>query len=132
MLAALVCGCAPFTQYIPLVDAPRPLQVHDAAQVQTFFVTPPARPHVDIGMLRAVAPDGTPEQMVALLRATAGQHGCDALLVTNVKVYDRGGSTGATVEGSCEVYIDAPTTTTSPPRSPSAGSPGASTPRTPS
>jgi len=114
ILAVLAAACSAYPEYIPVVPAPRQLQWRAAAQVQAFLVTPPARPHVDIGMLQAIAYDKTVEQMIALLRTTAGQHGCDALVVTSLHVSPRGLSTLASIDGSCEVYTDAPATATSP------------------
>jgi hypothetical protein len=102
-LAVLAAGCGPYFEYIPVAPVPRQLYVHGAAEVQTFLFTPPARPHVDIAMLRVTTNDATVEEMIALLRAKAGQFGCDALLVTSVKVLVH-----PSMEGSCEIYIDAP------------------------
>jgi hypothetical protein len=55
----------------------------------------------------------TVQQMMNLVRAAAGQHGCDALLVTRVTVRSAGFSSPASIEGSCEVYTDVPPTTAS-------------------
>jgi hypothetical protein len=116
MFALLVVGCAAEVQYVPLLPAPRQLYVRGSAQVDLFMVTPPPRPHLDIGMLRLAWVDSgtaTVPQMMNLVRATAGQHGCDALLVTRVTVPTVASSLPGSIEGSCEVYTDVPPTTAS-------------------
>ena len=110
--ALLVVGCAPEVQYVPVLPAPRQLYVRGPAQVDLFMVTAPPRPHLDIGMLTFVWADSEREpvqQMLNFVRAAAGQHGCDALLVTRVAV-SPSGSKRADIEGSCEVYTDIPPT----------------------
>jgi hypothetical protein len=112
ILAILGAGCVSArAEYIPVVPAPRQLQLHGAAQVQTFLVTPPGRPHLDIGMLHVATCGQTLEQTMVLLRTTAGQRGCDAVVITNLNVFEHGRGTctsGSIIDGSCEVYTDAP------------------------
>jgi hypothetical protein len=92
-------------------------------QVETFVVTPPSRPHVDIGMLQVIRHSGDEsfDQMLALLRTAAAQHGCDALLVTSVDTRALKYSSGSIV-GSCEVFTDVqsapPAAPLGPPRGP--------------
>ncbi len=106
--AVLAAGCGPYADYVPVFPPPRPLQARTAAQVDIFLVTPPARPHADIGMLWVATKDGTLEQMLTLLRVTAGQHGCDAVVVTRVASRSAGLSTAVDLEASCEVYTSPP------------------------
>ena len=117
MFALLVAGCAAAeVRYLPMLPAPRQLYVHEPAQVEVFVVTPPPRPHLDIGMLSfawAGSENETVQQMMNLVRAAAAQHGCDALLVTRVNVRSVGFSSPGTIEGSCEVYTDVPPTSAS-------------------
>jgi len=116
MFALLAVGCAAEVQYVPMLAAPRQLYVRAPAQVEVFVVTPPPRPHVDIGMLNlawAGSEGETVQQMMNLVRAAAGQQGCDALLVTRVAVRAVGFSSPGSIEGSCEVYTDLPPTTAS-------------------
>jgi hypothetical protein len=115
--AVLAAGCAAKVEYVAMVPAPRQLYSHSPDQVETLLVTPAARPHVDIGMLRVRwmgYHDETREQMMDLLRAAAGQHGCDALVITRVDLHISQHSP-ASIEGSCEVYRDIPPTTGPPP-----------------
>ena len=115
MFVLLVVGCAAEVQYVPLLPAPRQLYVRGPAQVELFMVTPPLRPHVDIGMLSVVWADSeseTVQQMMNRVRAAAGQHGCDALLVTRAAVRP-GLPPPGSIEGSCEVYTGVPPTTAS-------------------
>ena len=115
--AVLAAGCAANVEYVAMVPAPHQLYSHSPDQVETLLVTPAARPHVDIGMLRVRwwgYHNETREQMMDLLRATAGRYGCDALIVTRVDVHISQHSP-ASIEGSCEVYRDIPPTTGPPP-----------------
>jgi len=115
--AILAGGCGASVEYVPMVPAPRPLYRHSPEQVETLLVTPVVRPHLDIGMLRVTwlgYHNETREQMMDLLRAAAGQHGCDALVVTRVDLHISQHSP-ASIEGSCEVYRDIPSTTGAPP-----------------
>jgi hypothetical protein len=115
--AVLAAGCAARVEYVAMIPAPRQLYIHSPDKVETLLVTPAARPHVDIGMLRVNwwgYHDETREQMMDLLRAAAGQHGCDALVVTRVDLHISQHSP-ASIEGSCEVYRDIPLTTGPPP-----------------
>ena len=126
MLAVLAAGCYPYSGYVSVVPAPRQLQIRGPLQVHTFLVTPPARPHVDIGMLWASSADTTVDQLIVVLRTTAGQHGCDALVITSLNVGRHGLSTAGRIDGSCEIYTDAAASNASQP-SP-APNPSASTP----
>jgi hypothetical protein len=115
MLAVLAAGCALYPpDYIPVIPPPRQLQVRGAAEVATFLVTPPARAHLDIGMVRAYSYATTVEQLVVRLRMTAGRHGCDALVITSINLEPRGLSTAGWIEGSCEIFTDPPAPTPSP------------------
>jgi hypothetical protein len=122
MFALLVVGCAAEVRYVPLLPAPRQLYVRGPAQVELFMVTPPLRPHLDIGMLSLAWADSesqTVQQMIDRVRAAAGQHGCDAFLVTRAIARPegiarpKGVSRLSSIEGSCEVYTDVPPTTAS-------------------
>ena len=119
VLGVLAAGCGPWVEYTPVIPAPRQLQVRGAGQVQIVLITPPARPHVDIGLLRvgwSNTDEDTLERHMELLRTAAGQHGCDVVVVT--RIVDR---LPGSIEGSCEVFTDVPAPTTSPPPSYDAG-----------
>ena len=91
--------------YVPIVAPPRPLAARTAAQVDVFLVTPPARAHLDLGLLQVIrgANEETLDELLGTLRAQAAERGCDALVVTMVDARATKHSP-ASVEGSCEIY----------------------------
>lgn len=107
-LAVTAGGCAARIAYIPMVDPPRPLYVRAPAQVETYVVTPPARPHVDLGLVQVIrgAGDQSIGEMLYLLRVAAAERGCDALVITMIDTR-RAKNSPVSVEGSCEIYTDA-------------------------
>jgi hypothetical protein len=70
-----------------------------------FVVTPPPRPHVDLGLLQVIRGNNeqTLDQMLGTLRAQAAERGCDAVVVTMVDARAARYSP-LSVEGSCEIY----------------------------
>jgi hypothetical protein len=114
-LAGSLSGCAHHAvHYTPLFAPPHPLAPRPVEKVELYLATPPARPHVDVGMLQvemyAFPNDKTApaivQQMFALLKQKAAQVGCDAVLVTSI---DRHASRhhSPSVQASCVVYNDA-------------------------
>ena len=103
-----VGGCGAHVAYIPLVSPQRPLYARAPAQVERYVVTPPARPHVDVGMVQVISGAGeqTIDEMLDMLRVEAGQRGCDAIVITMIDTR-RAKYSPVSVEGSCEVYTDA-------------------------
>jgi hypothetical protein len=108
LLAIAAGGCAPRIAYIPMVEPPRPLYVRAPAQVETYVVTPPARPHIDLGLVQVIrgASDRSIGEMLDLLHVAAAERGCDALVITMIDTR-RAKYSPVSVEGSCEIYTDA-------------------------
>jgi hypothetical protein len=126
LLTLLVgCGCSVTTaNFTPLNAAPHELAARSPEQVEVYSSAPPDRPHVDIGLV--VVEEGevganTPAELIWLLRQTAAQRGCDAIVLSppgsksetpllsdythSFKVYS----------ATCVVYRKTPQTSTSPP-----------------
>ena len=74
-----------------------------------FVVTPPPRPHVDLGLVQVIRGNNheTLDQMLGTLRAQAAERGCDAVVVTMVDARATKHSP-LSVEGSCEIYTPSP------------------------
>jgi len=104
--ALLVAGCAPKVFYTPVVRSPRRLTARPIEEVETFLITPPSRPHTNVGLLQVSAGDEyTTKEMLRDLRARAARIGCDAVLITSIdqRVTRH---TSASIQGSCIVYND--------------------------
>jgi hypothetical protein len=79
-----------------------------AAAVELFTSGPPQRPHADIALLEATPSprENDVPSLLARMRETAAQMGCDAVVVANVQtqVFEHGGGDRTTVTGTCIVY----------------------------
>jgi hypothetical protein len=100
-------GCAGSVEYVQVTTPPRTLFARAPERVDLFLVTPPARPHTDVGLLQAIpaANGDSLQDLSLLLRGAAAARGCDAVLVTMIDVRYTN-KTPQTVQGSCEVYTD--------------------------
>ena len=105
----LASGCAAKVVYTPLIPPPRPMSRRPGGAVEVLVVTPPARPHTDVGLLQAFPKAGTWDapipEMITNLRERAGAIGCDAVLITSI---DRRSSRyhSQSIQASCIVYDD--------------------------
>jgi hypothetical protein len=85
VFAAALSACTATTvNYSPLNPSPRALSPRPPATVEMFASGPPARPHVDIGIITVEEGDtgeSSPEELLGLLRQDAARQGCDALVV---------------------------------------------------
>jgi hypothetical protein len=121
----LLAGCPAQVYYTGLLAPPHPLAPRRPEDVELLVVTPPARPHTNIGLYQIVAGSDTDDSaaMIQRLRTEAAARGCDAILVTSI---DNQASkyTASNVQASCVVY-NQPAVPTSPaaPAPPSAASP---------
>jgi hypothetical protein len=86
VVATLLSGCTATTvNYSALNPSPRALSPRAPASIEVFASGPPARPHVDIGMITVEEGDmgeSSPDELLALLRQNAARQGCDALVVS--------------------------------------------------
>jgi hypothetical protein len=108
LLAVTAGGCAARIEYVAMAQPPRPLYVRAPDQVETYVVTPPARPHIDLGIVQVIrgASGQSIDEMLGLLHLAAAEHGCDAIVITMIDTR-RSKYAPVSVEGSCEVYTDA-------------------------
>jgi len=100
-------GCQPATvYYTQLLTPPHAMTPHRVEDVEVLVVTPPAAPHVDVGILQVTTGDDarTSTAMVARLRSEAAARGCDALLITTVESQAPGRTGRPSIQGSCVVY----------------------------
>ncbi len=132
--SAFAAGCATDNVgYVPLNPPPRRMSARPVAAVAVFTVTPPRRPHTDIGLLRVVGGNPPPsthtdvgfdepqpvsaydeaQEMIAALRQRAARIGCDAILVTHIDRplvwepwIDYAGARLPSAQASCVVYND--------------------------
>lgn len=86
MLAFAVTGCGTRVEYTPTNTPPRPLAPRAPESVEVITVSQPTRPFVEVAILEARQESGfstdAPPDVVAKLRAEAGEHGCDAIVMT--------------------------------------------------
>ena len=123
----LLTGCPAAVFYTHLAEPPHPLTPHRVEDVQVLVVTPPAAPHVDVGLFQVTSGQDAPtaKEMVARLRAEAAALGCDAVLITAID-NQASRDVRASVHGSCIVYKQPPPATApEPPAPPPAGLPSA-------
>jgi hypothetical protein len=109
--AMLLGGCQPATiYYTALLSPPHAMAPHRAEDVEVFVVTPPAAPHVNVGLLEITTGDDlrTAKQMVARLRAEAAALGCDALLIMSIQNQAPGRYGRPSMHASCVVYKTVP------------------------
>ena len=103
-------GCADRFLYTPVKPAPRPMSPRPGAAVEVLVVTPPARPHTDVGLIQAFAGasrwDETVDEMIGNLRERAGLLGCDAILIMSIERWVSAHHS-QTIQASCVVYDDA-------------------------
>jgi hypothetical protein len=109
----LLSGCGTAVGYTPLNAPPRPPSPRPAAQVEVFTSATPPRPFVEVGFfeardLTAYGSNG-PGAMIEAMRASAGERGCDGLVVTGAAAevkHDVHGkpSLHGTVRGACIMY----------------------------
>jgi hypothetical protein len=129
----LAAGCDNI-RYTRLNTPPRPLARRPVAAVEVFAVTPPRRPHTDVGLIQVIGAKPPPSkhmdigidvvtpvteeqethEMIAALRRRAAEIGCDAIVVTSIDRpadwqywLDSGMSHLPSVQASCVVYNDA-------------------------
>jgi hypothetical protein len=110
-------GCGTSLNYIPTNQRPHALYVRRPEQVEIFMTTKPGRPSVEIGMIESqqerLSQDDA-RDVIAKMRAFAGEHGCDALAIFagNDATVGMGGdapvSTLHGYRGSCLVYVAGP------------------------
>jgi hypothetical protein len=70
--------------YSPINPSPRALSPRAPATVEMFASGPPARPHVDVGIItveEGSTGESTPQELLGLLRENAARQGCDGLVV---------------------------------------------------
>jgi hypothetical protein len=77
---------------------PHTLSQRPVESVEVFTAGVPARPRVDVAVIRVAFPSGTPDPIV-LMRRRAAEMGCDGLVLAHL-------DTGAS--GTCIVYSDGP------------------------
>ena len=78
--AAALAACAPSVAYTPTSSPKLPVAVRPAAQVDVV-TSPPARPYEELGLFRVRTNQGTTAEALAELRRSAGNRGCDAVLI---------------------------------------------------
>ena len=107
--ALLVPACADTLYNTEIVPSPRPVSPRTADQVEVFVISPPARPHINLGLFQILRGfnDHTTRDMIASLRGQAAGLGCDALLVTSIDNQESKYQQQS-IQGSCIVYNDAP------------------------
>jgi hypothetical protein len=105
-----LAGCANPVAYIPLVVPPRPMISRRPEQVDVLLVTPPARPHMDIGFLQIACPYSEDpnryQELIRQMRGAAAVVGCDAVLIISATAVFGRGRSGGSMQASCEVYTD--------------------------
>jgi hypothetical protein len=106
LLLAGLSGCAETElTYTPLNVPPHDLKARRPDQIEVFSSGPPERPHVDVGLISVQQGEGneTPASLIAILRQSGAERGCDALLLAPSR--STTAATGPTYfGGSYQVY----------------------------
>jgi hypothetical protein len=119
---AFAAACGTTTQFAVTNASPRPLVSRPAEQVTVFATGLPSQPFVEVGIIQAnrssdFSRDEMPD-IVAAMRRTAGQRGCDGLVLNGPRdqshssvVVTRGAasSSSTTLEGfwgACIVFVE--------------------------
>ncbi len=101
----LLAGCPAQVYYTGLLAPPRPLAPRRPEDVELLVVTPPARPHTNVGLYQIIAGSDADDSgaMIQRLRTEAAARGCDAILITSI---DNQSSkyTASNIQASCVVY----------------------------
>jgi hypothetical protein len=101
----LLAGCPAQVYYTDLLPPPRQLAPRRPEDVEILVVTPPARPHTNIGLYQITegvdAADS--KAMIQRLRTEAAARGCDAILVTSID-NQAPKDAAPNVQASCVVY----------------------------
>jgi len=119
LLSLALCACGTSLSYIPTSDAPRKQRARSADQVEIFMTGAPERPYVEVGMIESQQEKMSlddEQDVIAKMRAYAGEQGCDALAIFsgNDATVSHGGSNVNNVttlkgyRGSCLVYTGQP------------------------
>jgi hypothetical protein len=107
VLTVCLVGCAETTvTYTPLNTPPHALHARAPEQIQVFSSAPPERPHVDVGLISVEEGlvDETPASLIADLRQSAAQRGCDALQLAPPSTTTRPTGPVLSDDGSYQVY----------------------------
>ena len=106
---AVLTGCGGIdVDYLPLNAPPRPMAPRPVESVQ-LFETPPQRPYVEVGAMECHERSARNDMraLYATMRASAAEHGCDALVIVGTSNH---GFVGTTTLGgyraSCIVFTD--------------------------
>ena len=101
----LLAGCPAQVYYTGLLASPHPLAPRRPEDVELLVVTPPARPHTDIGLYQIVAGSDADDSgaMIQRLRTEAAARGCDAILLTSIDNQSTK-YTASNIQASCVVY----------------------------
>jgi len=104
----LLAGCENAVMYTPIIHPDHSLASRSVDSVEVFVITPPARPHRNIGIFQIVEgrpfpKDGSTSGLIADARKQAAQLGCDAILVTSVD-NTSGRYHAPNIQAGCVVY----------------------------
>jgi hypothetical protein len=102
-------GCLHTTvNFVPVNSPPAPTRERASQEVDVFSSGPPQRPHLDVGIIEAIAASGLEsfESLVALARDEAARRGCDAL-VLNPVAFTGEDSHRRVVSGTCVLFLPA-------------------------
>ena len=80
-ISTLLVACGPKVTSTPLNPSPRPFVARDPMSVEVFTTGLPQRPYVEVAALSAAG--GKADEHYGVMRAKAGQMGCDALVFTS-------------------------------------------------
>lgn len=121
ILVLAICamhGCGTSIQYVPTGNARLAGRPRPAHAVEVFSTGVPSRPYAELGIIEAqqeseVSIHGA-QQIIALMRATAGKLGCDGLLLSGSNDAVAGDDTLKGYRGTCIVFTGPPLAPTPP------------------
>src|SRR5580698_5435788 len=110
VITLLTCACTTtggtFTQ---INQPPRALYARSPQQVEVFSSSPPARAHVDYGVITIsegeIGP-GTADELLGMLRQMAAEYGCDAVVLAPPSSTSYSNRSFRVYSGTCVVYVE--------------------------
>lgn len=93
-------GCGITSGFVPLAPPPHFVGERPASDVELFTAGPPRRAYQEVGIVEVSGyGDSPPTELLAELRAVAGAHGCNAVVVTGSSARLQ-----TSYRGTCVVY----------------------------
>lgn len=105
-------ACAPYTTFTPLNDPPATLSARKPESIHVYSGTLPPSPFVEVGLLSTrtgeLGGGADSASLVAELRTSAADKGCDAVINVHSTSAQGPYSTLPGLEGTCVAFLPSP------------------------